>query len=294
MEAPSYPLVVDGTVYVTAGDSGGSYGTTLYALDQATGAVIWQHGLGGTYYWSGLAYDAGRVFAVNYDGLLSAFDAVTGDVDWSYQLPGQYAFSSPPTAVDGIVYDGGAGFGGTLYANRESSGAQVWTNEVATGDNSSPAVDGSDVFVTYPDNYYAFDRTTGASTGSTPSAGMAEGGRTPVVADGHVFVRDGAASARIVSEADGAPQGPLASTTAPAVANGTVYQLNGATLQAVPEDGLGSTRWSFAGDDGLDTAPLVTGSTIWGRVKLRGALRRRRHDGRGAVEHQPRQPHFGA
>jgi hypothetical protein len=35
------------------------------------------------------------------------------------------------------------------------------------------------------------------------------------------------------------------------------------TLQAVGGDGLGATRWSFAGDGHLSSAPLVTGNAVW-------------------------------
>src|SRR5690348_6929487 len=36
----SYPLIADHRVFVTVGDAGSS-GTHLYALNQATGAIIW-------------------------------------------------------------------------------------------------------------------------------------------------------------------------------------------------------------------------------------------------------------
>ena len=78
-------------------------GTTLYALNQVTGATVWSQRIGGPYYWSAAAYDAGRVFVVNSGGLLTAFEAASGAAAWSVQLPGQYMFSSPPTADGGMV-----------------------------------------------------------------------------------------------------------------------------------------------------------------------------------------------
>jgi outer membrane protein assembly factor BamB len=118
--AISYPLIAGGMVYVTTsspGTGGGIYGTSLYALDEETGDIVWGPvAISGTYYWSASAYDHGKIFVINFDGLLRSFDAVTGTPGWSKQLPGQYAFTSPPTAINGIVYVGGAGSGGTLYA----------------------------------------------------------------------------------------------------------------------------------------------------------------------------------
>ena len=120
--AVSYPLIAEGKAFVTVANSG-NYGTKLYALDATSGTELWSKDISGTYYWSNASYDAGKLFVVNFDGLLQAFDAPTGNFLWSVQLPGQYAFSSPPTATQGIVYTGGAGSGGTVYAVNESNGA---------------------------------------------------------------------------------------------------------------------------------------------------------------------------
>jgi outer membrane protein assembly factor BamB len=261
----SYPLVVNGIVYVASGPTGGSNGaSTLYAINEATGATRWSRTLGSaTYGWSDIAYDAGRVFGVNEGGLLSGIDAVTGALDWSVQLPGQYAFSAPPIAVNGIVYVGGAGSGGTLYAVDEQSGRLLWTDSVENGDDSSPAFDGTNVFVAYPCQYYAFHAITGAAAWHDSNGCDGGGGATPVVADGHVFIRDWTSPGLIVNSSTGATQGPLSATQPPAVAGGTAYELSGATLEAVTDDGLGITSWSFAGDGGLVTAPLVTDGVVW-------------------------------
>lgn len=94
----SYPVVVGDTVYVSAAASSG---TNVYALNRTSGSILWEHSIGGSYPWSGIAYDGGRIFAVNSNGLLTALDAGTGGVAWSANLPGQNSFSSPPTATDG-------------------------------------------------------------------------------------------------------------------------------------------------------------------------------------------------
>ena len=136
----SYPLIVNGVVYVTEGGGSGStgYGTTLYALDQATGAELWSHTLGGTYYWSGIALRMGGSTRWTSTGLLTAFDAATGATDWAISLPGQYAFNSAPTAANGYVYAGGSGSGGTLYAVSQATGSLAWTDSVENGGDSSP------------------------------------------------------------------------------------------------------------------------------------------------------------
>lgn len=76
----SYPVIAGGKVFITVRNASG-YGTQLYALNSATGATVWGPiALGGTYYWSALCYENGRVFALNFDGLLRAFDAATGSL----------------------------------------------------------------------------------------------------------------------------------------------------------------------------------------------------------------------
>ena len=118
----SYPVVAAGKVFVTSRDLGNqSYGTTLYAFDQRTGAIVWSRPISGTYWWSASAYDAGKLFVVNFDGVLRAFDAATGAALWGRQMPGQYAFSAPPTAYNGVVYLGGAGSGGRSTPSRRST-----------------------------------------------------------------------------------------------------------------------------------------------------------------------------
>ena len=136
----SYPLIAGGMVFVTTANANGNYGNTLWALDENTGMTIWSVDLPGTYFFADAAYGSGKVFVVNFDGLMKAFDAGSGTLLWSVNLPDQYAVTSAPTAVNGIVFIGGAGSGGTVYAVDETNGAVLWTMPVENGDSSSPAV----------------------------------------------------------------------------------------------------------------------------------------------------------
>jgi outer membrane protein assembly factor BamB len=257
----SYPLIADGRVFVTVADIPNfAYGTTLYALDQATGATLWSQTISGTYYWSNAAYDAGRVFVVNFDGLLRAFDAASGALDWAVQLPGQYAFSSPPTADGGVVYTGGAGSGGTLYAVSESDGAVLWTQPVSNGDKSSPALSATDVFVSYACGLvYAFDRTRGQPRWFNDGPCSGGGGKTAVYHAGRVYARDFTGN-EILDASTGSLLGTFQAGPAPAFAGKIGLFLNGSTLQA---NSGRRTLWTFSGDGGLDTAPIVVGSTAF-------------------------------
>ena len=257
----SYPLIANGMVYVTVADNGGSYGTNLYALDQATGAIVWSQPISGTYFWSNAAYDGGHVFVLNYDGLLREFDAATGTPGWSVQLPGQYSFSSPPTADGGVLYAGGAGSGGTLYAVSETDGSVLWTQPVANGDHSSPALSATDVYVSYACGLvYAFDRATGQQQWFSNGPCEGGGGKTPVYHGSDVYARDPINGNKILDAGTGAQLGTFQAGPAPAFAGKTGLFLSGGTLRAAAGK---KTLWTFTGDGGLDTAPIVAGSTAY-------------------------------
>jgi outer membrane protein assembly factor BamB len=260
----SYPLIVGGRVFVTVAKTG-LYGTKLYALDESTRQSVWGPiDLGGTYYWSHAAYDNGSVFVVNYDGLLRAFEAGTGTLVWSTQLPGQYAFSSPPTAFNGIVCTGGAGSGGTINAVEETNGRVLWTKSVANGDHSSPAVSSSGVYVSYACAYtYDFNPLSGILLWHYAGS-CSGGGRTPVVSGGFVYVRDWATSpSGYLFEANTGTlirrfqAGPI-----PAFKGNRGLFLNAGRLEA-QDAATGQVLWSFAGDGSLSSAPLIVNQTVY-------------------------------
>ncbi len=252
--AASYPLIVNGMVFVTAANQ------TLYALSQATGATLWSHALGGNLAWSGVAYDRGQLFAVNSSGLVTVFDPATGTTNWSRQLGGQSLFDSAPTAANGIVYVSHD----TLDALRERDGHLLWSQPVNGGDTSSPAVDAQAVYVTYAcQQDFAFGLRTGALLWHPPSNCSGGGGHTPVVGAGTVFARDAVVGNRLLATATGATLGSFNAGPVPAVAGTVAYTLGGSTLSAVTAAGLGTNAWQFTGDGGLDSAPLVAGGLVF-------------------------------
>jgi outer membrane protein assembly factor BamB len=260
----SYPLIVRGMVFITVSTS--SQVDSIFALDETTGTTIWSADVNGTYSFANAAYDAGKVFVVNFDGLMKAFRATNGSLLWSVQLPGQYAFTSPPTARRGVVYTGGAGSGGTLYAVDESNGNVLWTASVENGDHSSPALAGPSVYVSYAcPQSYAFDARSGALVWHYSGQCEGGGGKTPVVHQGSVYVRDNffsSVNGLILDAMSGATVGDFESERPPAFVRNTgiYYQLG--TLRGVDlttEDVL----WSFAGNGDLTSAPLIVNKTIY-------------------------------
>lgn len=264
----SYPVVAGGRVFVTVA-APDEDGTTLYALDARTGQNAWNPvKLGGLYWWSALAYGGGRLYALTYEGRLTAFNPATGAPIWSVALDGQHSFTSPPTFSGGVVYTGGAGYGGTVYAMDAATGAVRWTQSVENGDDSSPAVTPTGVYVSYAcEQAYAFDPATGSPAWHHETGCEGGGGRTPVVAgDGSVWIRDNFDMAPVVldpatgtTRATYADSGPI---PAPAIDGHQGYFVADGVLRERYTPTL-ATRWTFQGDGQISTAPIVVNGYVY-------------------------------
>jgi len=255
----SYPLIAQGMVFVTT-TTENNYGDTLVALNEHTGTTIWSANIPGTYYFANAAYDSGKVFVVNFDGLMKAFNAANGTLLWSVELPDQYAFTSPPTAANGIVFVGGAGSGGTVYAVNETNGEVLWTMPVENGDHSSPAVTLESVFVSYAcPQAYAFNTLTGQELWHRSSCCEGGGGATPVVHGGQVYVRDDfcdPTTGLVLDANTGNPIGGFNSDTPPAFIGNLALYFQSGTLVGV-DIPSGQQLWSFAGEGDLNMADLA-------------------------------------
>jgi outer membrane protein assembly factor BamB len=198
--------------------------------------------------------------------LMTAFDAATGTVLWSVSLPGQSSFTSPPTAVNGVVFTCNAGTGGTVYAVNETNGAVVWTMPVENGDHSSPAVVLGSVFVSYAcPQSYAFDATNCQQLWHHDSCCEGGGGKTPVVHAGQVYVRDDfcdQTSGLVLDAATGTVTGGFDSDVPPAFVGNLAVYLQSGTLRGVDLPS-GQLLWSFAGDGVLQSAPVIVNQTIY-------------------------------
>ena len=279
----SYPLIADGKVFVLVqgvqlpGRADPVY--ALFGIDQETGQILWRQLLDFPGPWpSPLAYDNGRIFlATAYDvpaehtarGAVEAYDARTGARLWrSGGLNHSWMFNGPPVAEGGVVYATGAGFGGSVYAVRESDGALLWSVEVNASD-SGVALSPTRVYTAGACHFYAFDRVTGAV------AWAHDGGCTggleflPVLYDGRLFARmAGPATGQVFDAAGGQIVGsfPMDSQwePPPAFAGTLRVQVSGAKGTAAAYDvATGAARWEFRGDGSLQTAPLIAGDTVY-------------------------------
>jgi outer membrane protein assembly factor BamB len=263
----SYPLIADGKVFVLTNVNSASAtddGTSLYALDEATGSVVWGPvAIPGLYHTAGHAYDHGKIFVVNFDGLLRSFDAATGAPGWTQQLP--RSLLAPPMAVNGIVYDGGGGF---LSAVDESNGNILTKSQVMNGDISSPTFSGDGVFVSYPCQVYKFDTLLNTLLWHYDGGCEGGGGSTAAYAGGRLYVRDNPSipPGRVFDAATGNLLGSFNARPIPA------FSADRGFFLTVDDNGLGTltatdltaqnAQWTFTGDGHLVSAPIVIDNTV--------------------------------
>jgi polyvinyl alcohol dehydrogenase (cytochrome) len=131
-----------GRELVGAGQKSGQY----WALDPATGAVVWvtQAGPGGTaggLQW-GSAVDGRRVYTANANsnlvpwngqtsGVWSGLDAATGQLLWETRPPHGGSTSGPVSVANGVVFGCSLDPQGHMYALDAATGAVKW--EFASG-----------------------------------------------------------------------------------------------------------------------------------------------------------------
>jgi len=262
---PGYALVAGGRVFATVAPSTGG-AAELVALSAASGAVVWGPiALSGGAY---ATYDNGKVIVltstIGSAGLLTGYDAASGAQVWSTLLTTQYSFQAAPTALNGIVYVGASGEGGTLYAVDDSSGGLLWTASVMNGDWSSPAVTGDGVYVSYPCQTYDFMPTTGALVWNNSTGCEGGGGATGTLANGVYYSPNGVAgfSGMAFDAETGVLHASYAADWPPAIGASTGYFIQGGTLHAI-NNATNVIQWSFAGDAALAGAPILVNNYVF-------------------------------
>ncbi len=143
------PLVEDGVMYTT-----GSW-STVFALDAATGEVIWSYDPQVPRAWGpkgccdvvnrGVALWEGKIISASFDGRLFALDKNTGELLWETNTIDRnrpYTITGAPRVIHGLVIigNGGAEFGvrGYVSAYDSNSGEMAWRFYTVPGSPDGP------------------------------------------------------------------------------------------------------------------------------------------------------------
>jgi outer membrane protein assembly factor BamB len=243
-ESVSFPVLAEGRVFLSAG-------STVYALDRATGATIWSRAMRTR----GVAYDNGRIFAVDANGNMQALSAATGNVLWTARLPGASSDVSPPNAYGEFVY---ASSDSTVFGVRQDTGIVIWSSGGPTDSGSIPAGDGDKVYVSGDcGQATALERRTGVEVWNHDSNCTRGNASGTAVYGGRVFARG-----VVLDALTGLLQDSYAATGGPALADDTGYFTNGKELFARANDS-GVTRWRYADKSTLEAQPLVAGAHVY-------------------------------
>jgi len=182
----SYPLIAGGRIFVTTMSTTGG-ASSLRAFNATDGSSAWPPvTLNG---WVTAAYDVvngqGVIFTRSVDNTVKAFNAATGALLWSVTT---YNGTASPVAANGLVY---ISYSNQMTALRESDGTVAWTSPILHGDDTTPAVTATDVYVNYACNHvYDLNATTGAIVWHDDAP--CEGGgthQTPAEYNGRLYTR---------------------------------------------------------------------------------------------------------
>lgn len=160
------PAVANGIMYFGIAYTGVSNGRddrvpgptwAVYALNAATGALLWKYETGPIF--GSPAVANGVVYAID-PATVYALDANTGSLIWQYDLTSQSQYCSP-TVVDNVLYFTSAD--GTVNALNATTGSHIWSYLTAGEILNAPAVANGVVYVTSgPGIVYALNAATGA------------------------------------------------------------------------------------------------------------------------------------
>jgi len=143
----SSPAVADGVVYV------GAWNGNVYALNAASGALLWSYATGGDI--SSSPAVANGVVYIGSGGPVYALNARTGVLLWATAVSGG---EGSPAVANGVVYVGA--WDNNVYALDASTGAVLWSYATGTHVESSPVVVNGEVYIgSDDDNVYAFALT---------------------------------------------------------------------------------------------------------------------------------------
>jgi hypothetical protein len=269
----TYPLIADNRVFVGVVSTGAhdrtTYGDRIFALSLRTGRVLWRTEIPGPYYTVTLAYDQGRVFVVNWNGVVEALSGLTGRVLWQTKAPGNH-YQDPLVAVGGTVYLVSP-TSNRLSAINERTGYSRWHVEAPTC-GASIAVGTRRVYLDGCGHAGAYSRRTGAllwqrpRTGGGPVAGVTTLGSDAATNDGSATTAAGLVRSELVRASTGDPRGRFPYSFHPPVVAGSdlivtpldATYLKGIALQGHP----GSQRWSHH-TTGQFGQPLVVGRDVF-------------------------------
>jgi eukaryotic-like serine/threonine-protein kinase len=243
----------------------------FYALDAATGELLWQRDLGSAA--AGGATVSKGVLYASGGAHLYALDAATGAILWNTDAGGNIANISTPSVSNGVVV---IGMSLKVRAFSQASGRRLWTHTFAKRYQSEAAIAGNAVFAVSGRWELKLDLATGDVIWQKTLVRGNRAASMPAIGDGLVVVHvDAADSGREIYTARSAATGhvvwsvgyPAAGccvvpNSSAAIANGVVYV--GASTPAVRafDVATGEELWEGALNAGQHSSPSIVNGQL--------------------------------
>jgi len=255
----SFPLVVDGSVFIVAADSNreGVYSNqTLHVLDSADGSEEWQAGV------SGQPIVAGDSIFLLDQWDLVALAVTDGSEHWRASVEERPTTS--PTVSGGHVYVGSESH---VYAIDTEDGSEQWRFETGREVGGPPTVANDMVFVGSRDsNVYAINTVDGAEQWRFEVGRFVDSSLT--AQNGTVFAAAQATREPAIYALDITNGGERWSAetrgtpVAPTVAGDIVFVGSGDSVYAFAVTD-GTEQWTFQADGYIASSPLVADGTVY-------------------------------
>ena len=239
----------------------GSSNNNFYAVDAASGTLLWKYSSTAPFTYSSPTFENNTVYVGGIDNYVYAFDAPTGTIKWQTAL-GSTGIESDAVVLNGTVYVGCND--DYLAAIDAINGAIKWRFSTGGNISASPTVANGTVYFGCSDNkLYAVDSATGKLKWSFATGAMINQSG-PALVNGVIYVgsRDGYLYA--VDALSGKQKwrfsagGISLEQSSPTVANGIVY--------------IGS--WydiaTFSHKGSLYAVDATTGQLIWEKLQNTG------------------------
>jgi len=239
------PVIVDGVVYYPS-----NYGTdSLYALDAATGDVIWK-------YRTGYTDDAVTVkdgYLYTASDSLWCFDAVTGDRIWA-TASADASGSTPGVAWGGVFCGRGSSSLSHIYRFDAMTGSEQWEQTLDGYTASCLTVWNGMVFVpTYLGALSALDASSGDILWQNMDSNGGYWDSSPVIVDGIIYICGLDSWTRAIDAITGETVWEVSITpgtyisATPAYHDGRLYFGDQVDTYHCLNAGDGSTSWSVPG-----------------------------------------------
>lgn len=278
------PVVEKGKVFVASVDENLTGQAHVYALDGATGTILWKYKVRNSVK-NSIAVENGCVFAQDAQGYLYALDGGKGQLRWEKQLP----VNGLPAIIEGLIVNKGTVYAGTgkgLCALDARTGNILWQNkEWGQGEGTTSTLSlGAGMLIGSAQWHalYGNDAATGKLCWQLSKDGMSDRGASAAIHDGLLYITS-RSSLFIVNAKTGKiivrKELPFSVnvTSTPLLTNKEIiFGTADAGLVALDRETL-NTKWQFKTNDALvytspytrkvsytiETSPVCAGNTIY-------------------------------